>query len=69
MYATAVNVDKGIPAAISDGNFKPLLSWLRANIHGQGRLMNADDLIRKVSGAPLDTRFFKEHVQARYLND
>jgi carboxypeptidase Taq len=69
MYATAVNVDKGIPAAISDGNFKPLLSWLRANIHGQGRLMNADDLIRKVSGAPLDTRFFKKHVQARYLND
>ena len=69
MYATAVNVDKGIPAAISDGNFKPLLTWLRANIHGLGRLMNADELIRKVSGAPLDTRFFKEHVQARYLND
>ncbi len=69
LYTTATTDDDGIPDAVAKGNFKPLLNWLRANIHGQGRLMNADELIRKISGVPLDTRFFKEHARARYLND
>jgi Zn-dependent M32 family carboxypeptidase len=45
-----------------------LLTWLRTNIHGQGRLVSADELVRKISSVPLDTRFFKAHVQARYLS-
>ena len=69
IYATATTADDGIPAAVSEGNFTPLLAWLRTNIHGQGRLTSADELIRKISGVPLDTRFFKAHVQARYPSD
>ncbi len=48
--------------------YTPLLTWLRTNIHGQGRLISADELIRKISSVPLDTRFFKAHVRARYLS-
>jgi len=66
-YQTAISADDKIPAAVSVGDFAPLLDWLRANIHEQGRLMNADALVRKATDAPLETRFSKEHVKARYL--
>jgi len=69
LYGTARAHNEGIPASVSEGNFTPLLTWLRENIHSQGRLMNADELIRNISGVPLDTHFFKEHLQARYLSD
>jgi carboxypeptidase Taq len=68
-YRTAIEANAEIPSAVSAGDFTPLLDWLRANIHAQGRLMNADALIQNATGALLETRFFKDHVQARYLTN
>jgi len=57
-----------IGASISAGDLKPLLAWLRLNVHGQGRLTTMQPLFEQVTGSKLDTAFYKRHVQDRYLS-
>ncbi|WP_428247818.1 carboxypeptidase M32 [Ferrovibrio sp.] len=68
LYAAAREADPGIAPGIAKGDFKPLLRWLRANVHGQGSLLSTDDLLRRATGKPLGTDAFKAHLKARYLN-
>lgn len=67
IYQTAVSADPAISEGISDGNFKPLMNWLRENIHAQGSLMPAPDLLTKSTGQPLNPDIFKDHLRKRYL--
>lgn len=59
----------GVEEAIGVGDFKPLLGWLRANIHSQGRLMSGAELITRATGNPLGTKAFLEHLRTRYLGE
>lgn len=52
---------------IAKGNFKPLMSWLKTNIHEHGCLYSADSLIEKATGKGLDVEIYKEHLKTRYL--
>jgi len=52
---------------IRQGNFAPLLSWLRENVHNKGKFMSFDELLIGATGEPLDAAFFKRHLQQRYL--
>lgn len=68
LFAAAKERDKTILPGIAKGNFKPLLKWLRANVHGKGSLLTTDELLRQATGKPLGTAAFKAHLKARYLN-
>ncbi len=59
----------GLDAALSQGDFGPLLGWLRQNIHSQGSLLGFNDLMREATGKPLDPADFEAHLNARYLAD
>ena len=48
------------------GDFKATIDWLRSNIHSQGQLIPSDQLIQSVTGAPLTTAPFIEHLTTRY---
>ena len=50
------------------GDFTRLQAWLAENIHGQGCLLTAPQLIKQVTGKPLDIGIFKQHLENRYLN-
>ncbi|MEE2698737.1 MAG: carboxypeptidase M32 [Pseudomonadota bacterium] len=67
LYETAKVSKPEIKAGISEGNFKPLFSWLIYNVHSQGSLTNAKDLLKKVTKKSLSTKIFKSHLQSRYL--
>ena len=54
---------------IKSGDFAPLLAWLRHNVHGRGRLVTTDQLLLDATGSTLNTRAFKAHLSARYLDD
>jgi carboxypeptidase Taq len=69
LFSAARTKEPGIEAAIADGDFGPILSWLRKNVHGRGQLLDADSLVRTATGAPLATEAFKEHLRVRYLGD
>lgn len=68
LWETAVEQHSDIPQALGNGDFGPLLGWLRTNVHAKGCLHSPDDLITDATGGSLDTGAFKRHVTARYLN-
>ena len=56
----------GLLDGISQGDSSPLLNWLRANVHGQGKNLSFDQLMVNATVEMLDARFFKSHLEARY---
>lgn len=42
-----------VEAQFADGQFGPLLDWLRTHIHGHGRRFDAPDLLERATGQPL----------------
>lgn len=67
LFAKAKRDDPAIPGGISRGDFAPLMSWLRANVHSQGCLLSPKDLLTQATGEPLNARHFKAHLKVRYL--
>ncbi len=68
LYAAARRDDPGIPDAIARGDFSPLMTWLRARVHGQGARLSARELLTQVTGEPLNPAIFRDHLEARYLS-
>ena len=57
----------GMLDEIREGNFAPLLSWLRANVHSKGKFLSFDEVLTGATGEPLDAKFFERHLRQRYL--
>jgi carboxypeptidase Taq len=53
--------------AIAEGDFAPLMEWLKRNVHGRGCL-HADHnaLLTAATGRPLEVAPFIRHLRARY---
>lgn len=69
LFAAAQAQDPAIKPGIASGDFRTLVAWLRANVHGWGSYFAAsDELIRRATGRPLGTEAFKAHLAARYLD-
>ena len=48
------------------GNMKPLLNWLRKNIHRHGSKYSAGELVKKVTGKKLDTSWFINYLSNKF---
>jgi carboxypeptidase Taq len=68
-FAAATGERPEILEGLSRGDFQPLMTWLRAKVHGRGSLMTGDDLLAEATGRPLDAATFKAHLKRRYLED
>ncbi|MFE0755158.1 carboxypeptidase M32 [Inquilinus sp. NPDC058860] len=66
IFDAANRAEPDILPAIGRGDFAPLVSWLRANIHGQGSRWDTDELLTRATGRPLDAAVFKAHLRRRY---
>ncbi|MFA5257651.1 MAG: carboxypeptidase M32 [Opitutales bacterium] len=53
--------------AFSSGNFRPLLDWLRKNVHAYARRYTTDGLALRVSGSKLSHKAFISYINGRYL--
>jgi carboxypeptidase Taq len=51
---------------ISQGNFNNIVTWLRKRIHIHGRIMQADEIIKKVCGEGLNSRIFLNYLKNKY---
>ena len=68
LFEAAKSADKYIVPALATGNFEPLNSWLRHNVHQLGARYTTNEILRRVTGSPLNSRAFKNHIKARYLD-
>lgn len=62
-------INEDIPdlqASIKRGETGPILEWLRKHIHTHGRFYTANDLCEKITGEPLQFRYFMEYIREKY---
>jgi carboxypeptidase Taq len=55
-----------LPAQIERGEFAELLQWLRANLHQHARKFTLDELARKITGEPLQTRSWMRYLKTKF---
>ena len=67
LFDAAKRARPEIPEAIAEGDFSPLIGWLRENLHGLASSLPTPALVEKATGRPLDAGIFKRHLETRYL--
>lgn len=72
MYAAQLfnSVKKALPQVHSDireGNLQPIFDWLQQNIWQHGSRFTTRQLIENATGEDLNPRFFRQHLENRYL--
>ena len=63
----ARNEVEDLDGAMARGELRPLLTWLRLRVHGQGNRLGFNDLLTAATGKPLDPAGFEAHLTRRYL--
>ncbi|UFN51219.1 carboxypeptidase M32 [Roseomonas sp. OT10] len=57
----------GLDSALGQGDFGPLMGWLRVSVHARASLLGFQELMVAATGKPLDPAAFTDHLRARYL--
>lgn len=68
LRAAAYQQDATIAPAIGEGNFAPLMQWLRTNVHQRASSASMPDIIRSATGASLGADAYLSHIRRRYLD-
>ncbi|TWT59168.1 carboxypeptidase M32 [Allorhodopirellula solitaria] len=66
LYESADEALGGLDAQIEQGDFAPLLGWLRENVHTHGRKFTADELVQNTTGKPLSAQPLIASLRRRY---
>jgi carboxypeptidase Taq len=56
----------GLSGLLAQGNYAPLLKWLRQNVHQHGRRYLPAELMRKATGEPTQARYRIEYLRNKY---
>jgi carboxypeptidase Taq len=51
---------------LAKGNFQDAKQWLTQNVHAYGDLYNPTDLIRKITGEPLNVKPYLNYLDKKY---
>lgn len=51
---------------ITQGNFSMVTQWLREHVHKYGRLMTADDIVKRTCGEGLNSNVFVAYLKEKY---
>ncbi|MGE3954436.1 MAG: carboxypeptidase M32 [Parachlamydiales bacterium] len=52
---------------VQRGNFVPLFTWLRDQVHGHGSRLSSEELTKRATGRPLGIGSWTAHIKKRYL--
>jgi carboxypeptidase Taq len=56
----------GLETEIGNGRTQSLLQWLRQGVHRHGKALTSNGLCRQLTGKPLETEFFMNHILEKY---
>jgi carboxypeptidase Taq len=56
----------GITDRAREGEFGPLREWLRENVHGHGKRLETNDLVREATGSRFTADAFTDYVTEKY---
>lgn len=66
-FATLRTLYPDLDTRIAQGDLKGVFDWLEANIWRQGSRWTTDELVTRATGEPLNARYFRQHLERRYL--
>ena len=64
-YAAEAALECNLEEQFSRGDFKPLLGWLRENIHFHGRRFSTNELLLRSTGHDLSPSHLINHIKSR----
>ncbi len=65
-FAEAYELTHDLAGEIRNGNFSPLLQWLRTHVHEIGYRNSAEEIVTRVTGQPLDPTPFLRYLDKKY---
>lgn len=66
LFARAEQELPSLDQQIGDGEFAPLLDWLRENIHRHGRKFTASELLERITGNGLEADSWLAYIRDKY---
>ena len=66
LYAVASRDIPGLEAGFREGNFAPLLTWLRDRVHRHGGFKEAAEIVRDATGAEPNPKYFLDYIERKY---
>lgn len=66
LFHTATK-DEAIRNSFDNGSYKPLLEWMRTNIHSKGSTLFPQDLMLQATGERTNANHHLEHLRKRFL--
>ena len=66
LFKKISEVNQNIFYDIEKGNFSNILNWLRENVHRYGRIMTADEIIKKACGVGLNSKVYIDYLKNKY---
>lgn len=60
------DLDQDVDELIRQGEFEPMLEWMRENIHQHGQRYTVDDLIEEATGEPLTADYFIDYAEEKF---
>lgn len=57
-----------VDTRIGQGDFSTILSWLTEHVHQSGSMLSPDEMIKDISGEPLNSRYFIEYLTGKLNN-
>ena len=67
-YAAALKAHPRIPDEIASGSFETLHRWLRDNLYRHGRKFKPNELVRRVTGEPMNAGPYLAYLRAKYAD-
>ncbi len=67
LWYTILEQIPGLEDQFASGDYKPLLSWLRENVHSKGRRKYTLEFTREATGRELSTEHLVRYLRERYL--
>ena len=67
IYYKLIKDKPEIMQEVEDGNLKNVHSWLKENVHQYGSLYTPSELIKRITGEELDSKYFLKYLRDKYL--
>ena len=66
-FASVKKAYPNIEKSIENGDLSDIKAWLKENIWSKASTLETNELIKEATEKPLNPKFFKEHLENRYL--
>lgn len=66
LYKSMENEVENLESKIKSGKFKPILKWLRENIHRHGKFHKTEELVKQATGEKPSPKPFLDYLEDKY---